>query len=113
MPIDKDSKVPATTVRMKYTGLFRGLEKLVQLPIPLISNSQKLEEVLTFTRALPKGPAFCDVPMKWAGALIAVGGRWQVVDAMTPELLARIAAAKESCDAEMRKFAEDNELVEA
>src|SRR6185295_17994154 len=115
MPFEKKAEEmkPANTVRMKYTGIFKGPQKIVELPIPLISNSQKLDEHLKFTREGTKGPAFCDVPIKWAGALIAVGGRWQVAEPLTPEMLTKIAAAKEACDAEMRKFAEDNELVEA
>ena len=108
------TKAPANTVRMKFTGHFKGTTKIVELPIPLIANSQKLEEVLTFTRESNKqGPAFCDVPLEWAGALLDVGGRWQAVEDLTPELTAKIAAAKIMCDAKMDKFIADNELVDA
>lgn len=103
-----------TTVRMKFTGHFKGTTKVVELPIPLIANSQKLEETLTFTRTSNRqGPAFCDVPVEWVGALLAVGGKWQVVDPLTPELEGTIAAAKVRTDARMQKFADENELVEA
>ena len=111
-----ETKAPVTTVRMKFTGPFRGKEKIVQLPIPLIAHSQALDEELRFTRLDErKGPAFCDVPLEWVGSLLAVGGRWQLADKekMTPELTAKIADAKVACDARMEKFIQENELVEA
>ena len=105
---------PKTTVQMKYVGHFKGTTKQVALPIPLISKSQQLESVLEFTRPSPKlGPAFCEVPMEWAGSLLEVGGNWQVVDKLTPELSRQIADAKEVCDAKMKKFILENEMVEA
>lgn len=105
----------SNTVRMKYIGHFRGLEKVVELPIPLISKSQKLDETLSFKRASDKqGPGFCDVPIEWAGALMDVGGNWQLVDALvSPERMAEIRSAQAVCTARMDKFALENELVEA
>ena len=104
---------PKTTVRMKFKGHFKGATKTVELPIPLISNSQKLDQVLTFTRTTTKGPAFCDVPMEWVGMLAAVGGNWRIDEKVTPELQAQIDAAREVCRAKMDTFALENELVEA
>lgn len=102
------------TVKMKFVGQFKGTTKKVELPIPLISNSQKLEETLKFTRTDKKqGPAFCDVPLDWVGALLAVGGNWRTVDPITPELALAIAEAKAATDARMAKLALENELVEA
>src|ERR1700675_4814943 len=90
---------PKTTVRMQYRGHFKGSQKIVNLPIPLVANSQKLEQTLTFERAATsRGPAFCEVPMEWVGILLAVGGLWSMVDQATPELTAKIAAAKAVCD---------------
>ena len=101
------------TVKMKYVANFKGTTKTVQLPIPLIANSQKLDQELRFTReANSKGPAFCDVPIEWAGAMIAVGGNFLVNDKITPELQAKIDAARKDTDAKMRIFAEENEAVE-
>lgn len=103
-----------TTVKMKYVGHFRGLEKIVHLPIPLISNSQKLDQVLSFQRKDTKqGPAFCEVPLEWVGALLLVGGNWQLDEKMTPELQAQIGDAKAACDLRMAAFVRDNELVDA
>lgn len=107
-----DSK--PTTVKMKFVGHFRGVEKRVALPIPLISNSQKLDHELKFLRGSDtNGPAYCDVPIEWVGALIEVGGNWQVVDKLTPELAAMISSAHEICSERMKKFILENELVEA
>jgi hypothetical protein len=117
MAVEKDSVSKGSTVqtvKMKYVGHFRGSQKLVSLPIPLISNSQKLDHSLAFTRTSDKqGPAFCEVPIEWAGALMAVGGNWQVVDKLTPELTKAIDEAKSTCDERVKKFALENEMVEA
>lgn len=108
------AKAPAHTVKMKYVGHFIGVEKVVQLPIPLIAKSQQLEERLAFKRTSERqGPGFCDVPMEWAGALMDVGGNWKVVEELTPELTAKIKAAQVVCAARMDKFALENELVDA
>jgi len=102
------------TVRMKYLGNFRGTQKVVQLPIPLISNSQKLDKTLVFARSNDShGPAFCDVPMEWAGALLDLGGNWQPVDKISPELRNQITTAQSGCDARMKTFAEENVMVDA
>ncbi len=102
-----------TTVRMQYRGHFKGTRKVVSLPIPLIANSQKLEEELVFERAAgSRGPAFCDVSFAWAGTLLEVGGYWSLAEPMTPELTVRLAAAKETTDARMQRFILENELVE-
>jgi hypothetical protein len=98
------------TVKMKYIGHFKGTQKRVSLPIPLISNSQKLEQELVFERESDKrGPAYCQVPMEWAGALLAVGGSWQAAEKITPELQQDIDRAKDTCDAKMRAFALENQ----
>jgi hypothetical protein len=113
MAEDKKSTSPQT-VKMKYTGHFRGSQKVVALPIPLISNSQKLDEQLVFTRTSDKqGPAFCDVRLEWVGALLEVGGNWQIVDKLTPDLARAIEDAKVACDERMKKFVLENEMVEA
>lgn len=107
-----ESDVKAT-VKMKFMGHFRGTEKRVMLPIPLIANSQKLDKELSFTRNSDRnGPAFCEVPMEWAGALLAVGGNWQINEKLTPELKMQIDAAKTDCDVKMETFARENEVVE-
>ena len=114
MAVEKAEKEPKTTVKMKFMGHFRGTRKTVALPIPLIANSQKLDKELVFERASERqGPAYCEVPIEWAGALIEVGGNWQVVDKLTPELQADIAKAKEACDAKMKTFALENQVVDA
>ena len=114
MGFEKKVEEPRTTVKMKYIGHFKGLQKVVQLPIPLIANSQKLEETLVFKRESERqAPGLCDVPMEWVGALMDVGGNWQLVDKATPELLSTIKAAQELCKTKMEKFALENELVEA
>ena len=101
------------SVKMKFMGRFNGTTKIVQLPIPLISKSQKLEQELFFTREdKSHGPAFCDVPMDWAGALMAVGGNFQINEKLTPELQGKIDAAKSMTDSKMKAFAEENEAVE-
>ena len=64
------------TIKMKYMGHFKGMTKTVNLPIPLISNSQKLEQELHFVRTVKNAPAYCEVPIEWAGSLLAVGGNW-------------------------------------
>ena len=111
MALDKE---PKTTVKMKFMGHFRGTRKVVSLPIPLISNSQRLDKELVFERSSDRqGPAFCDVPLEWAGALMEVGGNWQLVDKLTPDLHMEIAKAKDACDAKMRTFALENQAVEA
>lgn len=102
-----------TTVKMKYVGIFKGTQKIVELPIPLVSNSQKLEENLKFIRGTQKGPAFCDVPLEWAGALLAVGGNWRMNETLTPALQGQIDAAHAANTAKMEQFALDNEMVEA
>lgn len=104
---------PRGTVKMKYVGHFKGNEKIVELPIPLVSNSMKLEQVLTFTRKVKNGPGFCDVPIEWAGALLAVGGNFQSDEKITPDLKAVIDSAKLETDEKMRKQALENELVTA
>jgi hypothetical protein len=115
MPFEK--KVVAETasiVKMKYVGHFNGVEKIVQLPIPLIAKSQKLEAVLSFKRTSEsRGPGFCDVPIEWVGALMDVGGNWKLVEEPSTELLSTIRDAQEACKARMDKFALENELVEA
>ena len=103
-----------TTVRMKYVGHLAGSQKVVELPIPLISKSQKLDDMLVFKRQGDRqGPAFCDVPMEWVGALMDVGGNWQLVEKPSPELLSTIKAAQAACTARMEKFALENDLVDA
>lgn len=103
-----------TTVKMKFTGMMKGNIKTVELPIPLVSNSQKLDAQLTFTRpAGSHGPLTCDVPLKWAGLLLAVGGNWKINEDMTDELAAKIEKAKKACEKEMEAFALENEMVEA
>lgn len=99
------------TVKMKYMGHFKGLRKVVELPIPLLSNSQKLEETLVFTRTTNKGPAVADVPMEWAGALLHVGGNWQLNEKVSVERQAAIDAAYEATNGRMEQFALDNEMV--
>ena len=101
------------TVKMKYVGHFKGNTKTVELPIPLVSNSMKQEETLTFARTTKTGAAYCEVPMRWVGALLAVGGNWQAAETLTPETKARIEIEKAENDERMRKFALENELVEA
>jgi len=110
-----EKKVSETaTVKMKYVGHFRGTEKIVQLPIPLIAKSQQLDEVLSFKRDSERqGPGLCDVPIEWAGALMDVGGNWKLVDEPTPELLSKIKVAQAACKTKMDKFALENELVDA
>ena len=111
--VEKVEKESRASVKMKFVGHFRGTRKAVALPIPLISNSQKLDRELVFERTSDRqGPAYCDVPMEWAGALMDVGGNWQVVDKLTPDLQVEIAKAKEACDARMRTFALENQAVE-
>ena len=103
-----------STVRMKYTANFRGTEKQVQLPIPLISNSQKLESSLKFTRATDShGPAFCEVPLEWVGTLVEVGGNFQLAEKLTPEMHVKVEAAREATVARMKVFADENQVVEA
>jgi hypothetical protein len=112
--VEKIEKESRASVKMKFVGHFRGTHKAVALPIPLISNSQKLDKELVFERSSERqGPAYCDVPMEWVGALMSVGGNWQVVDKLTPELQTEIAKAKETCDARMKTFALENQTVEA
>ncbi len=107
-------KAPANTVRMKYVGHFNGTQKVVELPIPLISKSQKLDDTLVFKRQGERqGPGFCDVPLEWVGSLMDVGGNWKLVDEATPELLSKIKAAQVACKERMDKFALENDLVEA
>lgn len=102
------------SVKMKFVGIFKGETKVVNLPIPLVSKSQQLDTALTFSRASnTHGPALCQVPIEWAGSLLAVGGNWQIDEKLTPELAAKIKAAKEETDAKMKTFAEQNEMVEA
>jgi hypothetical protein len=114
MAFEKKVDTEKTTVRMQYRGHFKGSVKTVQLPIPLIANSQKIDQTLSFERAATsRGPAFCDVPLEWAGTLLAVGGNWSAAEPLSPELLARIAAAKEVCDEKMRRFILENEMVDA
>lgn len=103
-----------STVKMKYTGIMKGNVKTVALPIPLVSNSQKLDQELTFTRAEKShGPLCGEVPMKWAGALLAVGGNWKMNEDLTPELAAKIEKARVDCEKDMEAFARENEMVEA
>ena len=114
MPFEKKVATETSTVRMKYVGHFRGTEKIVQLPIPLIAKSQQIDEVLSFKRDSERqGPGFCDVPVEWAGALMDVGGNWKLVDEATPELMAKIKLAQAACKSKMEKFALENELVDA
>ena len=102
------------TVKMKFTGHFSGTQKIVQLPIPLIANSQKLDQTIVFSRQSNKqGPAFGEVPLEWAGALMDVGGNWQLVDKLTPELKVQIVAAQEENNERMRTFALENQAVDA
>ena len=102
------------SVKMKFTGIFKGTEKIVQLPIPLISNSQKLDTQLRFERPNGShGPARCEVPLEWAGSLLEVGGNWQLDEKLTSELTAKIQAAKDETDAKMRLLADENQMVEA
>lgn len=111
---DEKKATERTTVKMKYTGIMKGNSKLVELPIPLVSNSQKLDHPLTFTRPTgSRGPLTCDVPMKWAGALLAVGGNWKLNEDLTDELAAKIESARKACEKEMAAFALENEMVEA
>jgi len=110
MAVEAPSK---TTIKMKYTGHMKGSQKVVELPIPLIANSQKLDLQLVFTRAVDShGPLTCDVPLEWAGALLATGGFFQASEKITPEIQAKIEAAKELTAAKMQRFADDNLLVE-
>mgnify|MGYP001561891697 CR=1 FL=1 len=109
-----ETKALAGTVRMKYVGHFMGTQKVVELPIPLISGSQKLDDTLVFKRQGERqGPGFCDVPMEWVGALLDVGGNWRLVDEASQELLAKIRAAQAVCKERMDKFALENDLVDA
>jgi hypothetical protein len=107
------NEVKKDTVKMKYVGHFKGTTKTVELPIPLVSNSMKQEEVLTFSRTSKNGAAYCEVPMRWVGALLAVGGNWQLAETVTPDLKSRIEVERAENDERMRKFALENELVEA
>jgi hypothetical protein len=107
------NEVKKDTVKMKYVGHFKGTAKIVELPIPLVSNSMKQEEVLTFSRTSKNGAAYCDVPMRWAGALLALGGNWQAAETLTTDVKARIEIEKAENDERMRKFALENELVDA
>ena len=101
-------------VKMRFTGVLKGNVKHVSLPIPLISNSQKYDEVLTFTRPPgTRGPLTCDVPMKWAGMLLAVGGNWQLNEKLTPDLERQMADAKTLCAREVEEFVRANEMVES
>ena len=103
-----------TTVKMKYTGIMKGNVKVVALPIPLIATSQKLDQELRFTRAdKSHGPLVCEVPLRWAGSLLAVGGNWKLNEEMTADLSAKIEAARVFCDKEMDAFARENEMVDA
>ncbi len=114
MGFEKKTEEPKATVKMKFVGHFHGLAKVVELPIPLVAKSQKLEETLSFKRTSERqGPGFCDVPMEWVGALMDVGGNWQCVEKPTPELLSTIKAAQVACKERMDKFALENELVDA
>lgn len=102
------------TVKMRFAGVMKGNVKHVSLPIPLIANSQKYEEVLTFTRQPgTRGPLTCEVPMKWAGMLLAVGGHWQLNEPSTPDLDRQIADAKLSTAHEVDEFVRINESVGA
>ena len=102
------------TVKMRFAGVLKGNVKHVALPIPLIANSQKYEEVLTCTRHPgTRGPLTCDVPMKWAGMLLAVGGHWQLNESSTPDLERQIAAAKLLTAREVDEFVRINESVDA
>jgi hypothetical protein len=107
------NEVKKETVKMKYVGHFKGNTKIVELPIPLVRNSMKQEEVLTFSRTTKAGVAYCEVPMRWVGALLSVGGNWQVAETLTPDLKSRIDIEQAENDERMRKFALENELVEA
>jgi len=103
-----------TTVKMKFVGIMKGNIRTVELPIPLVSNSQKLDGQLTFARQPGShGPLTCDVPMKWAGSLLALGGNWKINEDLTDELKAKIEAAKASCAKEMEAFVLENEMVDA
>jgi hypothetical protein len=107
------NEVKKETVKMKYVGHFKGNTKVVELPIPLVSNSMKQEEVLTFSRTTKNGIAYCEVPLRWAGALLSVGGNFQLAETLTPDLKGRLEVEKAENDERMRKFALENELVEA
>lgn len=114
MGVEKKSEDPKLTVKMKFVGMFRGVSKTVELPIPLIANSEKLTQTLVFSRVSDRqGPAFCEVPLEWAGALLDVGGNWQVVEKLTPDLQRSIEEAHTLCKDRMQKFSRENELVEA
>ena len=103
-----------TTIKMKFMGTFKGPQKVVQLPIPLISNSQKLDKTLVFERANDShGPAFCEVPIEWAGALLDLGGNWQTVGTITADLRNQITTAQSMCNAKMKTFADENVMVDA
>lgn len=111
-PVLKSEHAPKT-VKMKYVANFQGTQKTVQLPIPLIANSQKLDQQLTFTReAGNHGPAYCEVPMEWAGKLLAVGGSFQPADKLSTEIQGQIDAEREATDARMKKFSEENTVSE-
>ena len=99
------------TVKMKFVGHFKGTERIVQLPIPLISNSMKLDESLTFKRTTKTGAAYCEVPLEWAGALLAVGGNWQMDEPMTDDLKHRIASEHDKTKTRMKKWAIENDVV--
>lgn len=102
------------TIKMKFTGRFVGLEKVVELPVPLAAMSQRLDDRLIFKRTTPHGPGFCDVPIKWVGKLLAIGGHWQLAGLRpSKDVLQQIEEAKQACDAELQKQALDNELVDA
>lgn len=114
MPFEKKVDAEAkATVRMKYVGHFKGLHKIVELPIPLLSNSQKFEQTIVFLRPINTGPALADVPLEWVGALLNVGGNWQLNEKVTPEVQTQIDVAYQATISRMEKFALDNEMVEA
>ena len=113
-PTTEQKATEKATVKMKFTGIMKGNVKTVELPIPLVSTSQKLDEVLKFTRPTgSRGPLVCEVPLKWAGSLLSVGGNWKLNEEMTPELTEKIDKARQTCEQEMQAFAHENEMVDA
>src|SRR5262245_29782867 len=101
------------TVKMKFTGNMKENEKVIDLPIPFISNSQKVGQLVFKRPAGSRGPLTCDLPLKWVGELLVVGGNWKLNEDMTDELSAKIEKAKKACEKEMEAFVLENEMVEA
>ena len=112
-PVLKSEPAPKT-VKMKFVAKFNGTEKVVELPIPLLATSQKLNQQLIFTRpAGNHGPAYCDVPMEWADKLLAIGGSFLPADEHATKMQSKIDIERVETDARKKKFDEENTVSQS